>query len=175
LASAECVRIGLALADTLEFLHRQELTHRDIKPSNIILVNNEPKLADVGLVTDAHPKQQQSLVGTVGYLPSLPGQAGTPGEPRWRFISVTRKTLAFERGSGQTRDIRQLRFLSKERDGMRLLLSGSQYQSRSLGGQRVVGAKQRHRWILISGFKRMPAVERRRARRSAFAPRTGAW
>ncbi len=74
----ECVRIGLALAETLEFLHGLELTHRDIKPSNIIFVDNQPKLADVGLVTDAHPTREHSLVGTVGYMPSPPEPPGTP-------------------------------------------------------------------------------------------------
>src|SRR5213082_2254831 len=63
----ECLSIGAKLASALEHLHAQGLVHRDIKPSNIIFVNGEPKLADIGLVTnidDAH-----SMVGTVGYIP----------------------------------------------------------------------------------------------------------
>ena len=44
------MRIGFALADALDFLHRQGLTHRDIKPQNIIFVNDTPKLADVALL-----------------------------------------------------------------------------------------------------------------------------
>src|SRR4030095_7880779 len=74
----ECVRIGIALADALDFIHGQNLTHRDIKPSNIIFVNGEPKFADVGLVTDAHPNRQHSLVGTLGYMPPAPELPGTP-------------------------------------------------------------------------------------------------
>src|SRR2546430_393692 len=63
----DCVSIGAKLAVALEHLHAQGLVHRDIKPSNIIFVNGEPKLADIGLVTnidDAH-----SMVGTAGYIP----------------------------------------------------------------------------------------------------------
>jgi hypothetical protein len=73
----ECVRIGLALAEALDFLHRQDLTHRDIKPSNIVFVNGRPKLADVGLVTDARPADH-TWVGTPGYMPPPPEPPGTP-------------------------------------------------------------------------------------------------
>ncbi len=48
--------------------------HRDVKPSNVIFVNGRPKLADIGLVTDA--SDQCSIVGTEGYLP--PEGPGTP-------------------------------------------------------------------------------------------------
>ena len=58
----------------LAHLHKQGLVHRDIKPSNIIFVNGRPKLADIGLVTDAG--DAQSIVGTEGYLaPEGPGTA----------------------------------------------------------------------------------------------------
>jgi serine/threonine protein kinase len=74
LPPAKCVTVGLKLASALEHLHSNGLVHRDIKPSNIIFVKDEPKLADIGLVTaidDAH-----SLVGTAGYIP--PEGLGTP-------------------------------------------------------------------------------------------------
>ena len=67
LPPAECVAIGLKLASALEHLHANGLVHRDIKPSNIIFVKGEPKLADIGLVTDID--EAQSLVGTAGYIP----------------------------------------------------------------------------------------------------------
>ena len=51
-----------------------DLVHRDVKPSNVIFVNGRPKLADIGLVTDA--SDQCSIVGTEGYLP--PEGPGTP-------------------------------------------------------------------------------------------------
>jgi serine/threonine protein kinase len=62
---AECVRLGAAIASALGFLHRHGLFHRDIKPSNIVFVNGMPKLADIGLVTDA--SEGRSLVGTDGF------------------------------------------------------------------------------------------------------------
>ncbi len=75
----ECVRIGLALADALDFLHRQGLTHRDIKPQNIIFVNDQPKLADVGLIAEIRrPDQERTFIGTPGYMPPPPELPGTP-------------------------------------------------------------------------------------------------
>jgi serine/threonine protein kinase len=74
----ECVRIGILLAEALEFLHSQGLTHRDIKPQNIIFVKDMPKLADVGLVTDILPAgKQNTFVGTPGYMPPPPEPPGT--------------------------------------------------------------------------------------------------
>jgi serine/threonine protein kinase len=71
---AECVQIGLSLTTALSHLHQHGLVHRDIKPSNIIFVNGAPKLADIGLVTDA--SADCSIVGTEGYL--APEGPGTP-------------------------------------------------------------------------------------------------
>ena len=73
-----CVRITVALAEALDFLHRQGLTHRDIKPSNVIFVNEQPRLADVGLVTDIRPPDQvHTYAGTAGYMPPHPEHPGT--------------------------------------------------------------------------------------------------
>ena len=42
-------------------------------------MNGQPKLADVGLVTDAHrPAQEVTWVGTPGYMPPEPEPPGTP-------------------------------------------------------------------------------------------------
>jgi serine/threonine protein kinase len=74
LPAERVLEIGLALAETLGYLHSHGLVHRDVKPSNIIFVNGRPKLADIGLVTDA--SDRCSLAGTEGYLP--PDGPGTP-------------------------------------------------------------------------------------------------
>jgi CHASE2 domain-containing sensor protein len=74
----DCLRIGITLCEALEFLHQQGMTHRDIKPQNIIFVNGQPKLADLGLITDIRPLEHQgTLVGTPGYMPPSPERPGT--------------------------------------------------------------------------------------------------
>ena len=67
LPGARVLEIALALTEALAHLHGCGLVHRDVKPSNVIFVNGRPKLADIGLVTDA--SDQCSIVGTEGYLP----------------------------------------------------------------------------------------------------------
>ena len=74
LPASRVLEIGLALSEALSHLHTNGLVHRDVKPSNVIFVNGRPKLADIGLVTDA--SDQCSIVGTEGYLP--PEGPGTP-------------------------------------------------------------------------------------------------
>jgi len=69
---AECVEVGLAMADAVEVLHTAGLVHRDIKPSNIIYLHDRACLADVGLVSEA--REGSSCVGTAGYIaPEGPG------------------------------------------------------------------------------------------------------
>jgi hypothetical protein len=70
---AECLQLGVSLAEALDDLHSHRLTHRDIKPANIIFVDGRPKLADIGLVASVG---QRSFVGTEGYVPPEgPGSA----------------------------------------------------------------------------------------------------
>jgi serine/threonine protein kinase len=74
LPAAGVLELGLALTEALAHLHGHGLVHRDIKPSDIIFVNDRPKLADIGLVTDTG--DTRSIVGTEGYL--APEGPGTP-------------------------------------------------------------------------------------------------
>jgi serine/threonine protein kinase len=67
LPAAQALEVGLALTEALGHLHQNGLVHRDVKPSNVIFINGRPKLADIGLVTDA--SDTMSIVGTEGYLP----------------------------------------------------------------------------------------------------------
>lgn len=69
-----CIEIGLTLTSALQHLHQSGLIHRDIKPSNIVFVNGTPKLADIGLVTEAGA--EATLVGTPGFI--SPEGPGTP-------------------------------------------------------------------------------------------------
>ena len=78
LPARECVRIALALAEALDFLHERGLIHRDIKPTNILFVKGQPKLADVGLVTEVKPAGQAATqVGTLPFMPPWPEPHGT--------------------------------------------------------------------------------------------------
>ncbi len=74
---AECVQLGVALAQAVGALHQLKLIHRDLKPGNIIFVNGKPKLADIGLVTEvADGPNKVSYLGTRGYIPPEgPGSA----------------------------------------------------------------------------------------------------
>lgn len=71
--TAECIDVGLRLAEALGHLHQNGLAHRDVKPSNIIFVNGRAKLADIGLVA---ARGQRTFVGTEGFVPPEgPGSA----------------------------------------------------------------------------------------------------
>ena len=74
LPPVEAAQLVLRLAGALAHLHAHGLVHRDIKPSNVIFVSGQPKLADIGLVTDVG--SSQSFVGTEGFIP--PEGPGTP-------------------------------------------------------------------------------------------------
>jgi serine/threonine-protein kinase len=45
----EAVRIAVAVADALDYAHRQGVIHRDIKPENILLHDGRPVVADFGI------------------------------------------------------------------------------------------------------------------------------
>jgi CHASE2 domain-containing sensor protein len=97
----ECVRIGIVLAEALDFLHQQGLTHRDIKPQNIIFVNDRPKLADPGLVAEIRPlAEMNTYVGTPGFMPPPPEMPGTVAADVYGlgmvlFVAATGKPAAF--------------------------------------------------------------------------------
>lgn len=94
LPAEECVRLGLSLAEGLAHLHRSGLVHRDIKPANIIFVDGQPKLADIGLVTNSD--DAVSFVGTEGYVPPE-----GPGRPPADIYSLGK--VLYEIATGRDR------------------------------------------------------------------------
>lgn len=49
LSIEETVRVGIEVADALDYAHRQGVVHRDIKPGNILLSEGHAVLADFGI------------------------------------------------------------------------------------------------------------------------------
>lgn len=89
-----CLDLALGLTTALQHLHQNGLVHRDIKPSNIIIVNDIPKLADIGLV--ARAEATLSFVGTEGYFPPE-----GPGKPQADIYSLGK--VLYEMATGKDR------------------------------------------------------------------------
>jgi hypothetical protein len=89
----ECLDVALALTAALAHLHKNGLVHRDIKPSNIIFANNQPKFADIGLVTEIG--ESATFVGTEGYVPPE-----GPGKPLADVYSLGK--LLYETSTGKS-------------------------------------------------------------------------
>lgn len=64
---AACDAYARQLLAGLACLHEAGMIHRDVKPSNCLVLGGVVKLADFGLVTDAH--RAVSRLGTEGYMP----------------------------------------------------------------------------------------------------------
>ena len=63
---------GAKLARALDFVHQAGVLHRDVKPANVLLLDEEPVLADFGLTKDLaapedHLSQTGAMHGSPGY------------------------------------------------------------------------------------------------------------
>ncbi len=94
LTPAEAGALAARLASALGHLHANGLVHRDVKPSNVIFVNGQPKLADIGLVTDVG--EARSFVGTDGFIPPE-----GPGTAKADLYSLGK--LLYETATGRDR------------------------------------------------------------------------
>jgi serine/threonine protein kinase len=77
LALAEMARVGAALGETLNYIHRCKVVHRDVKPGNIMMARYagdeepRPKLADFGiakLIDGPQLTRPDASLGTAAYL-----------------------------------------------------------------------------------------------------------
>ncbi|TRV03175.1 MAG: serine/threonine protein kinase [Microcystis wesenbergii Mw_MB_S_20031200_S109] len=72
LSAGEIKNITAQVAQGLNYLHGQNKVHRDLKPGNILMVNQQYKLADFGLIRTLNNKSHTQTVhnsGTIIYMP----------------------------------------------------------------------------------------------------------
>lgn len=68
----ETVRIGIAIADALDYAHQRGMVHRDVKPANIMFMQDgQPVLTDFGIakmLTLSGLTASGAMVGTPAYM-----------------------------------------------------------------------------------------------------------
>ncbi|WUH98431.1 serine/threonine-protein kinase [Spirillospora sp. NBC_00431] len=64
-------RLGAALAEALDSIHRAGVVHRDLKPGNILLTADGPRVVDFGIAAD-------QALGTAGRAPGAAGRSTVP-------------------------------------------------------------------------------------------------
>ncbi|MDI9914777.1 protein kinase [Rhodococcus sp. IEGM 1379] len=118
----EALRLGIKIADALEFAHRHGVLHRDVKPGNILLTDyGEPALSDFGI---AHvPGGFETGTGIVTGSPAFIAPEIVVGEPPSSaadvyglgatLFTVITGHAAFERRSGEQLVAQFLRITSE--------------------------------------------------------------
>ncbi|MBI3891427.1 MAG: serine/threonine protein kinase [Candidatus Wallbacteria bacterium] len=88
LGVTESLRLGLAIAEGLEYLHQQRIVHRDLKPANVLLGRDDAvKVSDFGIArpveSTAALTAEGMMLGTPFYMPPemiRTSSAGTAGD-----------------------------------------------------------------------------------------------
>lgn len=94
MSDRQIIEIAIALAEALDYAHRNKVVHRDIKPSNVLFVPGtfQPKIADFGIARLESTEQslltrKQAVIGTPRYM--SPEQAlGNPLDGRSDLFSL---------------------------------------------------------------------------------------
>jgi eukaryotic-like serine/threonine-protein kinase len=81
---AVILNAAIAIAETLEYVHRLAIVHRDLTPRNILITKqNYPKITDFGLVQLAETTRQLTrtglTLGTPHYMAPEQAKGGTTG------------------------------------------------------------------------------------------------
>ena len=129
LTPAETLRLGIRLADALDYMHARGVLHRDLKPANVAITSEGlPVLLDFGLASLGSPEQSSGAppgdalpgphsddlpAGTRGYLPpeAYRGSAATAAIDLWALAVVMLEALTGSRpvfGLPQTHEVADL-------------------------------------------------------------------
>jgi serine/threonine-protein kinase len=102
---ADAVRIALAVAEALQYLHDHGLLHRDIKPANVILTSaGGVKLADLGLAwssgdDELAAAEEGKAIGTPEYI--SPEQVNGHVEPDIRSDLYSLGAMLYRMATGR--------------------------------------------------------------------------
>jgi serine/threonine-protein kinase len=105
LAVDAALKIATAVADALEYAHRQGIVHRDIKPENILLKDGHALVADFGIALAATKAGGSRLtqtglsLGTPQYM--SPEQAGADRTPDGRSDIYSLGAVCYEMLAGE--------------------------------------------------------------------------
>ena len=96
----QAAKMGIEIAETMQFAHDRGILHRDLKPSNILLTaTGQTKVADFGLAKNVHADQQHTqtgaILGTAGYMPPEQARGDTlnPSADQYSIAALLYRVL----------------------------------------------------------------------------------